>query len=176
MSDPSGTAKYTIDPRDYRTEGCYLGCLGVWWLIWAPATVFITYLAFKERNAFLYVWLIFGYAGTIVVPVVVLGRNKIQSLEVVGDTLVVCGTGLFPWSRYEMPTASLRAVTLEYYDSGEGESVLTLNLIQNTGWGVGRVMLAQFIHADDKEVLLDEISRFLQGHGLKFEVKNAKAA
>jgi hypothetical protein len=168
-----GAAKYVIDPKKYRTDYGYLGCMGVWWLVWAPATLVLTYIAITQREPLLYLFLIFGYVGTLIVPVVFFGRHKVQSLEVVGKKLVVCGTGLSRGSKYEMPAASLRFLTLEYYQSGnDGESVMSLNLLHSVGGGTGRVMLAQFVHPDDKEVLLEEIRRFLKGQGLEFEVKN----
>lgn len=39
------SGRYVIDPRDYRTDRLYVGCLVAFWLIWAPATAIATYLA-----------------------------------------------------------------------------------------------------------------------------------
>jgi hypothetical protein len=164
--------KYVIDPRDFRTDHFYTGCLVVFWLIWAPATAIVTWLAFTDHSPFFFIWLIFGYLGTVGIPLALLNKNRKQTLEVSGESLIITGAGTLPTSKMRIHKQNLRALTLEHYDDSDQESVCTLNLLQKPGHRPARIMLASFVHPKDKVVLIEEISTFLHSHGFVFEVKN----
>jgi hypothetical protein len=166
------SGRYVIDPRNYRTDSLYVGCLVVFWLIWAPATAIVTYMAYTERHPFLFVWLIFGYLGTIGIPVAIFFKNRKQVIEASGDSLFVYGTMGYPWSKARIYKHDLQALTLEHYKDDDPESVYTLNLLQKSGVRTRRIMLAAFVHPEDKAILFEEIREFLQKNGFKFQIKN----
>ena len=166
------SGRYVIDPRDFHTDRAYVGCLAAFWLIWAPATAITTYLAYTERHPFFFIWLVFGYLGTIGIPVAIFFKNKKQILEAAGNSLVVYGTMGYPWSRVEIDKENLHALTLEHYEEHDRESVYTLNLFQTSGVRPHRIMLASFVHSKDKATLFEEIREFLQNNGFEFQVKN----
>ncbi len=56
-----------------------------------------------------------------------------------------------------------------------GTRSYTLNLFQKPGISPKRIMLASFVHAKEKGILLEEIRVFLHSHGFVFEVKNEMA-
>jgi hypothetical protein len=176
MMVTQGTGKYVIDPRNYRTNRLYTGCLMLFWIIWAPLTAFMTVAAFSALSPFLLVWLLFGYVGTCVVPYAICTRNRKHILEVAGESLVVHGTGFLPRSSVHINKQHLDALTLEHYDNGfDRESIYTLNLFQKPGVRPKRIMLASFVHPREKTILLAEIQVFLHDHGFVFAVKNELA-
>lgn len=166
------SGRYVIDPRDYRTDRLGVGCLVAFWLIWAPVTAITTYLAYTERHPFFFIWLVFGYLGTIGIPVAIFFKNGKQVLEAAGNSLVVYGTMGYPWSRVRIHKQNLQALTLEHYEEHDRESVYTLNLFQKPGVRPQRIMLASFVHPKDKAILFEEIREFLQENGFEFNVKN----
>jgi hypothetical protein len=110
------SGRYVIDPRDYRTDHLGVGCLIAFWLIWAPVTAITTYLAYTERHPFFFIWLVFGYVGTISIPVSILFKNRKQIIEAAGDSVVVYETMGYPWSKVRMHKQNLQALTLEHYE------------------------------------------------------------
>jgi hypothetical protein len=143
------------------------------WLIWALMTAIGTCVALKTDNTVPFVLLVFGYVGTIVVPLGLFYRNRKQILKVEGESLIICGAGTLPTSRVRIERHNLQAFTLERYESGgDRESAYTLNLLYQRGSWNKRVVLAPFVHPKDKAILLEEIRTFLGQHGFVFEVKN----
>ena len=165
--------QYVIDPRGYRIDRGYVIFMIAFWLVWAPVTVYSTFLALSSHQPFLYVWLIGGYLGTILIPLSLFRKNRRQILRVVGELLVICGAGLLPTSRVQIQRKNLRALTLERHGSlNRRETVYTLNLLQKEGIRPRRTMLAVFVHPRDKTIILEEISSFFRNHGFVFEVRN----
>lgn len=161
-----------IDPRDYRTDRVGIGCLIAFWLIWAPATAITTYLAYTKHDTFLSVWLVFGYLGTIGIPIALFFKNQKQVLEIAGDSLVVHGAMGNPWSKVRIHKQNLKRITLEHYEDPDTESVCTLNLFQKPEVRPQRIMLASFLHPKDKVIIFEDIREFLQNNGFEFTVKN----
>lgn len=166
------SGRYVIDPRDFRTDRVHVGLLVAFWLIWAPVSVIIICGTYSEGNPFFLVWLVFGSLGTIGIPMSIFTRNKKQILEVTGKSVVVYGAQGYPWSRVEIDKENLHALTLERYESPDQESVYTLNLFQEPGVEPHRIMLASYVHSEDKAILFEEIREFLQKNGFEFQVKN----
>lgn len=157
---------FEIDPRRYRGDRFYLGFLVVFWLIWAPATLFVTGLLLTEGGpkVFLAFWLLFGWAGTLMIPVTLFTRKRKQRLAVEADRLLVYGTQPFSRRPQEIRREHLEAFTLERYDE---ESVVTLNLFLSR-WPK-RIMLGAMVHPDGKVSLFPQIAAFLREHGFVFE-------
>jgi len=163
---------YEIDPRRFPGDRFYTGFLVLFWIVWTPITLFVTGFAGSGEGpeAFLMFWLCFGWLGVLLIPWILLTRNRPQRLEASGGRLVVVGGGLLPWTRREIPHDGLRALTLERHDE---ESVWTLNLFTRGGLA-GRVMLAPMVHPDAKEQLFGEIAAFLREQGFDFEARNER--
>ena len=164
--------KLVIPLKGKRKDKGYIGCLSIFWIIWTPATAVVTYLAFTQFRIFFFIWLIFGYGGVVLIPLCLLGMNKPQVLLFNGDHLIIKGTG-WPFQKaIHVGKDGIKALTLEYYESSEDESVWTLNLIQKRENLNKRIMLAQFLHPEEKAKLFWKIKDFLEGYGFNFETKN----
>ena len=164
--------KIVIPSKGKRKDKGYIGCLSIFWIIWTPATAVVTYLAFTQFRIFFFIWLIFGYGGVVLIPLRLLGMNKPQVLLFNGDHLIIKGTG-WPFQKtIHVGKDGIKALTLEYYESSEDESVWTLNLIQKRENLNKRIMLAQFLHPEEKAKLFWKIKDFLERHGFIFETKN----
>jgi hypothetical protein len=50
-------------------NGCLAWFLGIFWIIWMPATLVMTWMAFHDEDPlFIIIWCVFGWFGTIVIP------------------------------------------------------------------------------------------------------------
>jgi hypothetical protein len=163
------SGQFIINPKDYKTDRFYAGCLIFFWIIWAPITAIVTYMAVSGINPLLYIWLIFGYLGTILIPLNLLNKGRKQVLEATGDLLLVHGAGVLPTSVTRIDRQNLLALTLEHYDE---ESVHSLNLFHKRGKRSKRIMLAPFVHPKDKGTLFERIEIFLREQDFIFEAKN----
>ena len=166
--------KFVISSEGKRKDKGYIGCLSIWWIIWTPATAVVTYAAFAEFHIFLIIWLIFGYAGVILIPLCLLGMNKPQVLLFNGDHLIIKGPGWLFGKAIHVGKDEITALTLEYYDgpgTEDTESVWTLNLFLKRKYSKKRIMLAQFLHPEEKAELFYQIKDFLERHGFNFETR-----
>lgn len=164
--------EYEIDPRLFRKDRFYALFLMLFWIVWTPATLFVTGLLASDGGpkVFLIFWLCFGWLGVLMIPYSLLTQNRKQRLTMSAGRLLVSGTALLPWRKREIGRSDLKSLTLEHHGD---ESVLTLNLFVR-GWPQ-RVMLAPLVHPDGKALLFPEIERFLRAHGFHFETKNERA-
>jgi hypothetical protein len=168
--------RYVIDPRDFRRDRIGIGIMIVFWLIWAPATAFVTLLAYNDPKPFYFLWLFFGYLGTIVIPASLFTMNRKQVLEVAGDSLVVDTLAFIPPFKGRIDKLNLQALTLERYRwrSRHGDTVFTLNLIRKGALWPKRIMLAHYVNLDDKAILFEEIKEFLRKNGFVFDARNER--
>ena len=167
--------KFVISSEGKRKDKGYVGFLSVFWLIWTPATAVTTYLAFTKLHVFFFVWLLFGYAGVILIPLRLLGINKPQVLLFNGDHLIIKGTGLPFQKAIHVGKDEIAALTMEYYDergTEDAETVWSLNLFLKRTYWKKRIMLGQFLHPEEKAELFYQIKKFLERHGFNFETKN----
>jgi len=164
--------KFILPSKGQTKDRIYIGCLSIFWIIWTPITAAVTYLAFTKPQIFFFIWLIFGYAGVVLIPLCLLRMNKPQILLIKGDHLIIKGTGLPFQKDLHVGKDEIEALTLEHYDSHEPEAVWSLNLILKRTYSNKRIMLAPFLHPKRKAELFYRIKDFLQGHDFDFETRN----
>ena len=161
----------TIDNSGRRLDGCYLGGLIVFWIIWAPATIWVTAMAISDFHIFWAVWLVFGYVGVLGIPYVMIQSRKPHRLEATDDALIVHGTGL-PFTKVvKIPREQRIELHFGHYeDSNESESVATLNLISGNSLWTKRIMISPLMHPSEKRQIFRQIKAFLIDHGFNVEV------
>ncbi len=71
------------DNRELPKSGCLTWSMIVFWMIWAPATCLMTCAFFmrEEGRLFLGFWLIFGYVGTLGIPIAWTFRGTLENVE-----------------------------------------------------------------------------------------------
>tara|TARA_Y100000589_G_C27039403_1_gene582501 strand:- start:279 stop:791 length:513 start_codon:yes stop_codon:yes gene_type:complete len=161
--------QYVIDPYQYKVDKGLSGCLIVFWIIWAPAALFVTMLAIVSRHPFFFVWLIFGWAGLFGIPYIFLTSKRKQIVQVTEESLILIGAKILPKSKKIIPRDQFRALTLELYDD---ESAYSLNFLYGGKIFPGRINFAYLIHPKDKAVVFYELRDFLIEHGLIFIAEN----
>jgi hypothetical protein len=166
--------RYVIDPRDFRKDRFGIGFMVVFWLIWAPATAVVTYLAINDPKPFFFLWLVGGYLGTIIIPASLFTMNRKQVLEVAGDSLVVNTLAFIPPFKVRIDKLNLQALSLERYrrSSSSGETVFTFSLIQKGNLWPKRIPLAHYVKLEDQAIIFEEIKEFLKKNGFVFDAIN----
>lgn len=160
-----------IDNSGRRSDGCYLGFLVLFWIVWTPVTVWATLEAFSDFNLFWVVWLPFGYIGMLGIPFMLWQSRKPQVLESAPDSLQIRGTGL-PFARVvTIPRGQKIKLHFGHYgDDGEGESVATLNVFSGSSWWTRRIMIAPLAHPSEKRKIFHEVEAFLTENGFNIEL------
>ncbi|WDE95815.1 hypothetical protein PQO03_08815 [Lentisphaera profundi] len=161
--------QYIINPKEYKKDKVYLGCMVIFWLIWAPATMIVCYLAISKKELFFFLWLIFGFIGFFGIPYAIYSRNRIQKIIIESEKIHFHGTGVLPNSKISINHQSIRMLTLEHYDD---ESVFSLNVQSNKS--PKRIMLASMVHPDHKAKIYNELKSFFSSHGIECEYINHK--
>ena len=67
-----------INTKGLKKDKFYIGGLIVFWLIWTPITLFFCIGAIVDFHWFLLIWLPFGLAGVILIPIKLYGVNGSQ--------------------------------------------------------------------------------------------------
>jgi hypothetical protein len=167
-----------IECKPLKKDRVYIGFLVVFWLIWAPGTVYATWLINAEFSWFLLAWLVFGYAGTILIPLSLLGINGKDIITITPDGVRVLYDHGIIKHRVFILKDNIESVTLEKVDQGTSfgesgiESVWTLNIFQKSGWRWKRVMIATSAHPEEKERIYCDLVRIFSMFDYSFQQKN----
>ena len=132
----------------------------------------------NEFSCFLLVWLIFGYTGTILIPLSLLSANGKEIITSTPDGIeVVYDRGIMKHKVF-IRKDNIESVTLERFDNGSTdsdpgvESVWTLNVFQKSGWRWKRVMIAALASHEEKNRIYAELVRSFLKLGFSFQQKN----
>ena len=159
----------------------FLGCfLMLFWIIWAPATLLVTglaWLALVRKNignlSFFLVWLVFGWAGTIGIPYSLLQRHWSESLTIDASAITLEYFGLLAKRPKVIPLERISEISIGHMpDSDGGESIVTLNILGTPAvsfWS-HRQMIAYWLSPKLKEQLFQAIEAFSEMHGLKIRM------
>jgi len=150
--------------RRVRKDGWAFIFLVIFWIIWAPVTLGITALLISGQGLriFFLVWLIFGWAGTILVPYTLLKRRWSEWISVSPDAVSFGQVGFLAPKPKNLKIATILEIVIGYCnDSVDGESMVTLNMYYRaSGWRNGRHMLAYWLSPELKEEVFRSIQEF----------------
>lgn len=156
---------FRIDPRNYRKDYAYLGCLGLWGL----AVLVFAVTSFLGE---FWVGAVFGSLLLCVLPYMWWQKGRIDVLTVTPGGLEV-STEPRTWKRAPIKPGSPVQVTLEWVNTQEGgETTSTLNLWDLSSGYRRRFLLAKFVSQEDKQVLLQEMVDFLKRHQFQVSWKD----
>lgn len=137
------------------------------WIVWTPATAFVTFLLVAGDGPWLFfcVWLIFGYAGVVLIPMTWVLRRTIERVEI--DNAHYCHyfVSLPWWFSKRWSTDNITQITFGHF--GE-ESIATLNVWQ----GRKRDMIAYWAKNEFRELLFERIREHLEEIGSEIPVIN----
>lgn len=158
-----------IDKAGLRKDGCYLGGLSIFWIIWTPVTVCATVIAFSDFSFFWLVWLVFGYVGVLGIPYMLLDSMKPHKFEATTYSLIIRGTGI-PFARViDIPRSQPIKIHLGHYDD---ESVVTLNIFSGVSAWTRRIMIAPLSHPMEKRRIFGELQTFLSENNFEVHVED----
>lgn len=168
-----------IDCEPLKKDKFYIAFIIVFWLIWTPATAYVTWLAIQEFSIFHLIWLVFGYIGVILLPLSLLGAKGREKIIISNSRIKVeYDHGIFK-STVSIEKDNLESVTLEQHvfsppsfgESGQ-ECVWTLNVFQKRRWRWKRVMIASLAHPEEKNRIYADLVGTLLKFGFLFQQKN----
>jgi hypothetical protein len=169
---------FVIDGKNYKKDRFYVCFLVGFATLWDVATIFITWLDIKDHNPFFHVWLVFGFIGAILSTSSILRINGKEIIRVKPDGVEIEYAG-FIRKRLFIDKYDLDSVTFEKYVFGPDsfgetgqEGVWSLNLIRKTGWINKRIMLAAFVHRDEKYKIFTDLVSLLEKNNFVFKQKN----
>ena len=151
--------RFEIDPRQFKRDTGYIGCLVVWCVLMTMLIVIFFYYQFWPG--------LFGGALmlAVAIPIAFLQRNKVDTLVASPDGLLVVKN-----RRYESGTLIRRgnqiSLTLECVTKGvwdDGETVATLNLWDNVSGS--RHILGLWVAQEAKQKLFIALKEFLEANG-----------
>lgn len=133
--------------------------LVLFWIVWAPATVFATWMIFHSGSPiFFSIWCIFGWLGTLLIPYTFVQRTWTEWVSLSAERLELGAEGWLAGKPKEIPLDRITAITLGCKDD---ESVPTLNLIcRGKRHFESRRMIGYWLHPELKEQLFVELRTF----------------
>jgi hypothetical protein len=159
IKDQNDRVVITYDATQAKKS--YLGgCFFIlFYIIWFPFTLAMTFLLIKEpTNLFLWIWLIGGYAGVILVPITLREWSAKEKYVFSSSELRLQFNTLFRPKQILLTPDDNPKITF----GGEGdETVYSINIYYDKKNRQKRVLLAFFLNHDDKYRLFKELKRYM---------------
>ena len=160
------------DNRHVRKDGCMFVFFFVFWIIWAPATLYMTSLLFVEEGGprwFFAIWLIFGWVGTLAIPYGFLGRSWREWIVISEQGVCHGREGFLAPKPKTFPLSTILCIFFGH--CGE-ETPVTLSIYCVPGrLGLAnRHQLGYWLAPDSKKKLFDRIEAFVGDNGLPLQM------
>ena|SRR5579862_5177709 len=176
-----GTLRLSWDHRTAATDVPLFCILLVFWLIWAPATLFVMCLFFRAfffdfefgKGAFFAVWLLFGWLGTIGIPWIVLQRFFFaETIEISKEEFVYRYKGFLESKPKCYLVTEIREIGIGRYGD---ETVMTLNIVCNDWlfrhWNE-RHIIGYWLAPKLKRQVFESIKTFVLAHKIALPLTN----
>jgi hypothetical protein len=144
--------------------------LGLFWAPWAAATIYISYqLPSSTTVAFDVFWLLFGWAGTLAIPITFAKWLQSEWIQVDPTKVSWGAAGFLAGGDKSIPISRIREFSFGYYaDRHEHESAASLNVYEVLG-ALGhcpRHTLAYWLAKDDKRFIYERVKAFVAKHSI----------
>jgi hypothetical protein len=170
-TEDGSTLRLEWDNRQVRKDGCTLCFFVVFWIIWAPVTVFVTGLFLVDAGPrwFFAFWLIFGWLGTLGIPYAVLGRFWKEWIEISEHAFRHGRQGFLAPRPKSFPLDTILCV---FYGHCDEETFAALTIFRVPGrLGVAnRHQFGCWLAPDLKKQIFDRIEAFVQQNGLVLQM------
>jgi hypothetical protein len=176
VSEEDKTLRLALDNRRLPKDNFTFGFLVLFWVIWAPLTVFCTtvlYFAVWSGNAetaiFFTVWCTFGWLGTLLIPYTLLGRWRSEWIKVSPASISHGFSG--PWAP-KTRTYLLGPDVKLALGRFEEDSIVTLSLVWTSPFGLQkRALFAYWLAPNSKEQVFLAIAAFVAAHKVPLVLK-----
>jgi hypothetical protein len=176
-----GALRLTWDYRTAATDVPLFCILLVFWLIWAPATLFVTcllsYVVFFDfhfgKAAFFAVWLLFGWLGTLAIPLTLLQRFFFaETIEISKDEITYRCKGFLASKPKTYPVGTICEIGLGRYGD---ETMVTLNVVcgdRFSIFGRKRHMIGYWLAPKLRRQVFKSIKTFVEAHKISVPLTN----
>ena len=152
--------------RRIRKDNFTLCFFVLFWIVWAPATCFVTLgIFFSDCPLFCAVWCVFGWLGTFAIPYSILLRFRIERIEISRETI---SHGFKGWLAGKPKIFPLDTVVELRFGRHDDESVPTLSI-----WQVRfpqEHLLGYWLAPALKEQVFEAIHEFRQANWLPLKM------
>ena len=146
--------------------------LVVFWLVWAPVTIWATIMFLRGGLplGFL-IWAIGGWAVTLLMPYALLHRYWREWVKITPQSLMHGHEGLLAPKPKEIPLSAISDITIgqsyDIFDQSSRESIVSLNVnFMNSRNRKVRRILGYWLHPTLKEEVFRDLQEFATKHGL----------
>ena len=181
----NGTLRLAWDNRTAPKQNGLFVILAVFWLVWAPVTVYMTYVIFLGQVTplwFAILWFVLSWLGTVAIPIGFLSRWSSEWVVVSPTSITYGRQGIlapgpktFPISP-EKPDLELAFGYLPSRGAVQGridhETMITLSLF--VPWFLGarkRIIIGYWLAPSIKEQIFTAIKAFVDVHKVPLAIK-----
>lgn len=163
------------DNRTVRKDRFTFWFLMIFWIVWAPATCIATVKIFSsESPVFFAFWCVFGWLGTIAIPLTFMQRYWREWIRVDCESISWGATGFFARNPKTLPFSRILEFRLGYRpDQDEPESVVSLNIYE-TPRRFGhqrRHLLGYWLSKEDKKLVFERMCHYASKRSLPLNVQ-----
>ena len=137
----------------------------LFWIIWAPATVVVTATIFTSDNpVFCIIWCIFGWTGTIGIPIAFLHRRSVEWIEISPSEIRYGSIGFWRRNPKSFALADVEQLAFGWKYAGEQESPAALSIVRKPDkwYQQRRYFFGYWLARDLKEQLFAVIEEFVR--------------
>lgn len=162
------------DNRDVRKDRFTFWFFLLFWIVWAPVTCAATVMIFTSGSPiFFTIWCVFGWLGTIAIPLTFAQRFWREWIQVDSDSISWGATGLMAQKPRTVPFAGVTEFGLgRYSDRHEHESMFSLNVYKSPKalGHMRRHVIGYWLSKEDKELIFARVSHFVAKRSLPLKV------
>ncbi len=154
------------DNRKAQPDRFLLWFLLLFWIFWVPGTAAATWRIFHSRSpVFLSICCIFCWLPALGIPYLLLGRSWYEWVTFRPNEFVHGRTGRLAPKPKRIPLSAIAEIGVGHYDSGDHDSVVTLNIHYFIGKKLKlRHMVGHWLHPSLKEDVFRELQAFANKH------------
>lgn len=162
------------DNRKIRKDTSQLRFFLLFWVGWAPATISATVMIFtSDSPAFYTAWSIFGWIGTIAIPLWLAQTLCVEWIEIDSQAISWGARGPCAGKERRLPLCEVAEFGLgRNSDRYEYESSFSLNVYESPGrlGTMKRHMLAIWLAKEHKEEIFDRVREFVEKRSIPLKV------
>lgn len=164
--------------RELRKDRFTFCFLLLCWIVWAPITCVATVKIFtSDSPIFFTIWCVFGWLGTVMIPLTLLQRFWSEWIEIGAESLSWGASGILARKPKEVPFARIGEFGLGWYSNrskherNAHESMVTLNVYESPGsLGTPRHLLGYWLTKEDKKLIFDRVKDYVAKRALPLKV------